>query len=276
VSVVEYWKSLAVSIAAPGSLGSDAYRVLLLGRSSGYLRNAFVIVIEKVVALFSCALLIACAYPLIPYDHAPGTLSRAVETAYFFFLAAVLIAVFVVAVRKQHWAKRLGLGISAHVDILAARIAARIPGAQRGQELTGRGSVSIMMSLFSPAIVVPAIAFSLAVLLIAALQAQFFFDALGYHVPFTVNVVITPVLFLVFSVPISFGGIGIREATYVLLYGAFGVPAEAALLVSFCAWFSILSSQAIGAVLLLGDRKAHGEKAVLVAAEKVSQGKRPW
>jgi uncharacterized membrane protein YbhN (UPF0104 family) len=233
-------------------------------------------VIEKLVALFSCALLIACVYPLVRYDHEPGTLGRAVEIAYFFFVAAVLIAVFVIAVRQQHWARRLGAAIGAQIDRLAARIAARIPGAQRGQNLAGPGSVSVLISLFSPAVVLPGITFSLAVLLIAAVQAQFFFDALGYDVPFTVNLVVTPVLFLVFSVPVSFGGIGIREAAYVLLYGAFGVPAEAALLVSFCAWFSILSSQAIGALMLLAGAKSHGEKAVLLSAAKLRQGKPPW
>ena len=46
-SVGEYWKSMAVGVLVPGSLGSDAYRVMIAGRQKGFfLRSAFVIGVE--------------------------------------------------------------------------------------------------------------------------------------------------------------------------------------------------------------------------------------
>ena len=48
------------------------------------------------------------------------------------------------------------------------------------------------------------------------------------------------------------GTLGVREVAYVLFYGAFGVAAEPALLVSFCALVGLLGNYAVGTLLHLG------------------------
>jgi hypothetical protein len=94
------------------------------------------------------------------------------------------------------------------------------------------------------------LSFSLAIQLTAAAGSQIMFRAVGYQIPFLVNIFVSPVFFLVFLLPISFGSLGVREATYIILYGLFGVPAETALLVSFLNLSGILLNNAIGAVLI--------------------------
>ncbi len=53
--------------------------------------------------------------------------------------------------------------------------------------------------------------------------------AFGLHVPFVYFLVIVPTIFLLIMLPISIGGLGVREAAYVYLFGLVGVAPEAAL-----------------------------------------------
>jgi uncharacterized membrane protein YbhN (UPF0104 family) len=55
----------------------------------------------------------------------------------------------------------------------------------------------------------------------------------------------------VFTLPISFGSLGIREAAFILVYGLFGVPAEIALSVSFFNLAGILLNSLVGGVVML-------------------------
>ena len=54
----------------------------------------------------------------------------------------------------------------------------------------------------------------------------------------------------VFLLPISFGSLGIREGAYVLFYGAFAVPMETALLVSFFNLLGMLLNNLVGGIIL--------------------------
>ncbi len=54
----------------------------------------------------------------------------------------------------------------------------------------------------------------------------------GVDVPFGIFVLFTPLISFSLTLPISVGGLGVREQTYALLFGALGVPEEAALAMS--------------------------------------------
>ena len=260
-TVVEYWKSLAAGVAAPGTLGSDAYRVMVLGYSTGnYLRNAFVVIVEKLAALVACGFLVSGMYPFLPTNRLPIAAKSIVDITHLLFVAGIAFIFLVMAVRRQGWAQRLRATLSQWLDTLSRRIAsvAQKPGAPH--EGGRRGDVNILFSVFSPSVLLPAVCLSIFILLLAACQAQLFFHAMGYDVPFGVNVFVTPLIFVLLTLPISFGGIGIREGAYVVLYGAFGAPVEAALLVSFCSWFSVLFGQAVGALLLLSRARTRRSK----------------
>jgi uncharacterized membrane protein YbhN (UPF0104 family) len=92
---------------------------------------------------------------------------------------------------------------------------------------------------------------SLLAMSLSALQAQMFFNALGVPISLLANLFVTPLLFIVLSLPLTPGGVGVRELSFIAFYGALGVPAEAALMVSFCAMASQLLSQGVGALMFL-------------------------
>jgi uncharacterized membrane protein YbhN (UPF0104 family) len=118
-----------------------------------------------------------------------------------------------------------------------------------------RAPLSLLLSALSPMVALPATGLSLTIYIISAIQSQLFFQGLGYAIPFSLNLFITPLLFIMFTLPVSFGGIGIREGAFVVLYGAFGVPTEIALVVSFCSLLSSLISYALGASLFLFNKR---------------------
>lgn len=249
-SLFEYWKSLAAGMLVPGSLGSDAYRVMLIGRQKGhFLRSAFVIGVEKLAALFSCALLIAGLYPLLAPNHLPSVVARIVDALYLTFLVGIVFSLFVVVVRRQSWVERLAAAFNARLEALARRVASFASTPRAEEEQAPGAGLALVLTMFSPAVALPVVVFSLVLYLVSAAQAQLYFQGLGYHIPFSVNLFVTPLLFLLFTLPISFGGIGIREGAFILLYGAFGVPAEIALMVSFCGLLGILLTYTVGASL---------------------------
>lgn len=251
-SVVEYWKSLAAGLLVPGSLGSDAYRVMLLGQRNGlYLRNAFVVGVEKLAALFACAVLIVGLYPLLAPNHLPGAVAHLVDAIYLVFLAGILFFLSAFFVRRKNWGKRLIDAINARFAAMARRVASLSNTPPPQDEQIPRTGVGLMMSAFTPTVALPAVGLSLAIYLVAAAQSQLLFHAFGYEIPFVVNLFITPLLFLLYALPISFGGIGIREGAFILAYSAFGVPAETSLIISFSGLLGNLISYAIGAGLFL-------------------------
>lgn len=285
-SLNEYWKSIAIGVFIPGSLGSDAYRVMVLGRQKGYyLRSAFVILVEKIGSLFSCAILIAALYPLLAPNHLPPVVSQIVDALYSFFLLGIALVLFVILVRRKSWVGRLADAFSTRLEALARRVASRSSTPPAEEERSPRTKLSLLLSMFSPAVALPTVAVSLAIYLVSAAQSQLYFQGLGYDIPFVVNLFVTPLLFLLFILPISFGGIGIREGASIMLYGAFGVPAETALVVSFCSLLAMLLSYAIGAALFLfskhrqnaggvpGGKKIPGSEHGVVESTHLESGK---
>lgn len=277
-SVGEYWKSLAVGVLVPGSIGSDAYRVMAIGRQKGYyLRSAFVIGVEKLATLFTCAVLIAGLYPLLAPNHLPNTVSQIVDALYVTFFVGIAFGISVILVRRKNSALRLAEAFNSRLESLARRVTSLAPSPRAQDEGASRTGLALLLSVLSPAVALPVGVLSLAIPLITAAQSQLYFQSLGYDIPFTVNLFVTPLLILLFTLPISFGGIGIREGAFILLYGAFGVPAEIALAVSFCGLLSILLSHAIGSSLFLFHKNRQGSdgmkaNGLTIESHRVAEG----
>ncbi|WP_263771529.1 lysylphosphatidylglycerol synthase transmembrane domain-containing protein [Propionivibrio soli] len=255
-STGEYWKSLAIGFLVPGSLGSDTYRVMIVGRQNGrYLRNAVVIVLEKLAALASCALLLGILYPLLAPNALPPLVADIVNGLYVVLVVGCLATLTVFALRRQVLAARVARALSRRLLALARR-AARSGVADSGQDEANGTVGELLRRVFSPRVILPALGLSLAVHVVASTQSQILFQAFTFEIPFSVNLFVTPLLVLLYSLPISFGGIGVREGASILAYGAFGVPVEIALVVSFCALLANLLTYGIGAAIFFFTRPA--------------------
>ena len=107
-----------------------------------------------------------------------------------------------------------------------------------------------------------------------ALLASFAFNvllmAMNYLVALALGIRISPFYFLVFipiislllTLPVSFSGLGVREAGYVLLFGQAGVPDTLAFAMSLCVYVIVVATGLIGGLLyvLEGYRALDEEK----------------
>lgn len=248
----EYWFSLALGVFTPGSLGSDVYRVALGGRQTGlYLQNAFVIGIEKILALFSCAAVITITYPFLTFSNLSTEFENFVDFSYIAFLLSLVMFTLLATIRKGSWLDRLGttfwqkiIGLTSKALNAASRQAMRDGNPSSGLH-------NLLRPLFTTKMIPSALALSVIIHVIGAIQGQIYLQAMGYDLPFLANLFIAPLNVLVLTLPITVGGVGVREGASILFYGAFGVPMETALLISFCGFFSVMVGHAIGGIILL-------------------------
>jgi glycosyltransferase 2 family protein len=247
-----YWIGLAIGWFAPASVGWDIYRVAVLGRRFGrYDLNVAAILFEKFIALLSMVVLIVILYPFVKnlIITNSGLLDQLLRFANI-VLVILGVVILGVALLKHH---KVMLMISQKLERLIKTTMARAAA------VVGLGDKNIQLKLSLSELVRPIITcrpllqiflLSVAIQVVSAIRDQIFFQAIGYDIPFVVNLFLVPIFYFIFLLPISFGSLGIREGTCILLYGLFGVPAEVALLVSFFNLSGMLLNNAIGAVLI--------------------------
>lgn len=250
-----YWTGLALGFFVPASLGWDAYRVFISGRHFGnYTKKLAIIVVEKIAALVTCMSIIVVIYPLttiVVHSRIEKIfyLANILLIITLFFL--VLVFIFLQSSFFSEMINKIEIYVAKTLEKIAARL--KIKNATKVDPISVTG---LIQSFVSPKIIW-VIILSFSIQFVSALKSQIFFSALGYNIPFIVNLLLAPTLYFIFLLPISFGSIGIREGLYIVLYGLFGVPAEIALLVSFFNLSGMLLNNAIGGVVMLfsGDYK---------------------
>ena len=247
-SIQHYWIGQALGLFAPGSLGWDAYRALVAGRHYGhYLMNAAVILVEKLLALLACVTLVSLLAPFVTV--AAPLLREVISWAHL--LGYLVAGTFVLAIYFSRLPpiRALALKAESYILGLAARALKRAPA-----KPPDRLFEAVMEPLRSPGFLLELLLVSFAILGLSAGINQLLFQSLGQPLPFLVNLFLAPVFYFLFVLPISVGGVGVREAAYIALYGLFGVPAETALLVAFLMFCGDLCNTLIGAILLYTNK----------------------
>ena len=70
--------------------------------------------------------------------------------------------------------------------------------------------------------------------------------AFGIEISFSACVALVPLVWLITLLPVSIGGIGLREASFALLLGTVGIGTEESLLISLGTYAALLVSGAVG------------------------------
>lgn len=211
----------------PTQLGGDVTRAWLAGRPGARIRAATTVVVDRATAL-GC--LIVVAWLAFAFDRAsvPGVLTAALAAASGGLALAGLAAALIVGAAA-------GLG-----QRLPPRLSGSMPEVRRAAAPCLRGSVlrkTVIFGLLFQALV------TLSVWLVAR--------SIALDVPFSVIAVTLPVVLVFAATPISIGGLGIREGSYVLLLGQAGVGATEATLLSLMSGAAFAIASLPGGVALL-------------------------
>ncbi|HEX6212436.1 MAG TPA: lysylphosphatidylglycerol synthase transmembrane domain-containing protein [Methylomirabilota bacterium] len=206
-----YFIGMFFNLFLPTIVGGDAVKALLLARESGSAARATVSVfMERNVGLFALLVVAVVAAWLAPPVELGG-LSLTTLT--------LLLAVGYVAANTVLFSA----GLYRATDELMSRT---------GLERLRPHAASVYTAVRpyrSPsdqlvAAVVLAFAFQIIVIGVVFLTAL----ALSLQIPLSAVAVFVPLVSLAGMIPMSVNGLGVREALYILLFGAIGISAEAA------------------------------------------------
>jgi uncharacterized membrane protein YbhN (UPF0104 family) len=230
-----YWLGLFYGIFLPGVLGGDAVRIgLCTQRTNCPVGTATASVllerISGILALFGMAFVV--------YLVSPATLSSlltAGDTRLIAALAVVgILGMAAVLLGRQVWMRWLpkegANGVWAFV-----RSAMLTLGTLRGRTLV---LVLMLSAMFQATNTV-----------VTFLLAQ----ATGLDLPLTVFFAIMPLVYLATVLPISLGGLGVREGTLVFLLARFGVATLDAVTLSFLIYLNRVVVGGLGGLVQLAE-----------------------
>jgi len=98
--------------------------------------------------------------------------------------------------------------------------------------------------------------FSFLFYIVAYYQGMLILNSLGYNLPYFISIIVLSTIIIFTLLPISFGGIGVREAFAVLIMNNFGMPANIVIIFSL-SWylFSSALEAFFGLIIIALDRK---------------------
>ena len=222
----------------PTNIGGDVMRVRDTARRAGSSTRAMtVIVADRVAGLIGLFLFAAVGGAMMAREQLPFSVAW-IWLALAGGIGASVAALLMPSVLTRILAPFHGLKgswIGAQVEALA------------GSLLYFRSAPAGLVAVLVSSVLIQA-----AFILFYAAVAH----ALGVRVGFFEMALIVPLAGLIQLLPLSINGFGIREATFTVLFGRVGVPAESALLISLEATALILAFSLIGAVAYILRRQS--------------------
>ena len=219
--------SLVLNNVLPTSVGGDAVRTWLVGKESGrLLRAAAATIVDKVTALL-CLFVLGWAALAVDPESVPSSVVGA-----FAWVTAGLVAALAVAALAA-------AGVRPVLHRLPARVAVMVRegwATLRGWARSGKLVASLVgLGLAYQALAVLA--------LIAVAQT------VGVELSFALAAASASIVLVAMLIPVSIGGLGVREGGFVLLLGQADIGAAEATLVSLLsAGAVVLASAAVVAV----------------------------
>ncbi len=216
--------------AFPGSIGVEIVRIYGVTRSTSDLGRAVSsVLVERILAVLALLLLVA-----LGLAFSSGLLPPAVGWLAWLAFAALLFGVLLImlpAMRRLTLAMLVGEWLAP----LRAKLQEIYTALDGYRQQPGLMVISVAV----------AVLFQLVRVAMAVVCAW----ALGGDAPLAYFLVIVPAVGLLTTLPISIGGLGIQDVSFVYLFGIVGMPAEIALPMSLLLHILVLVPLIVGAWL---------------------------
>lgn len=201
-----------LNMVLPSKMGDIAKAWFM--RREGAMEGGFalsLVVLEKL--LDTLALLAWCALGLAVYED---------KNPWFWLIASVVVAALIAGVAV--------IASPRIVRALARPISRAVPSGMRGKIESFAGSFESVQSFLWPKRLFKIAAISLCLWLLHAVQIWVFILALNAWTPFFANLALAPLAIFAGLVPLTFAGVGTRDAAAIYLYRPFfDAPTAAAL-----------------------------------------------
>lgn len=249
-----YWIGMFLGYFVPGHVGWDAYRIAAVNqRENAPLIHVTVVLLEKIIGLFSCVVLIFFSYPFIA-DQITGTDYIRKYINYIYALALILALAAVAMVFLKGESIALIRWVEKKINGLGGRYFNNFKADEENNVLL-RG----IRACWSPPEALVLWGSSIFIRSAAAAGGYLTLKALYQDISIMINFFAVPMMLFLILVPVSFGGIGIREGVFILLYGLFGIPASTSLSASYLGLIGLLFTISIGGIIMLWNNARHGK-----------------
>jgi len=244
-----YWAGMPIVMLFPSGLGWDAFRIIKTSsRIEDYALNSGVILLEKMATLVAAMLVVVLAFPFASNLAESAILQQVFDLVFLLLFFALGTSVLVLAFSHSKALMNWRSSFKSFVIRAGQPMIRKIAPSQDRSRIS-ESARYLVRPFTAPRIVTNVLLFSIGMQVTFVLGAYFAFLAAAFQVPFFVTLLVIPIIFLAILVPVTVGGMGVREASYVLLFSQFGVPAETALIASFVAFLSMIVSYFIGILL---------------------------
>jgi len=250
-----FWEGIFLGYFVPGGVGSDIYRVVNAVRhAGGYERNIAAVIGEKLLVLAGNVLLLIVTYPLVlPITAADPRIEDIIKYAYLVGLVGGACAATVFICLRVKWGRTA-------LSILRRKV---YTGIKTAMEKTGVSrkwdpDEAVVTSLVKPFVrgrnLALVVGFTFLIRVVCGgVGGWIMLRAVGVNLPIVVHVFVFTLIFLIFTLPISIGTLGIREGTFIVLFGLFGVEGETALAASFVGLGCLMVTTITGGIILLAN-----------------------
>jgi uncharacterized membrane protein YbhN (UPF0104 family) len=248
-----YWTGLFVGYFVPGGLGTDIYRAArMTSEPGGFKLNAAAIVGERVFALFATALLLIASYP--PVSGRLVGEPRMLRIVGFIYVStlSVLVVLGVAALVSSSLGTRLRNSVRQSLGLEINRVVHEIDG----RPVLANGKIDgwqLVNPFFNWQNQLSIVSITILNQIIASVGGKFLLLSIDVNLPLLTHVFVWTLIYWFFLLPISVGGFGIREASFIVVLGLFGVGRENALASSFLSLAGVLVTVGAGGLIWLSN-----------------------
>ena len=255
ISFIKLLKTIYVGFFAgffvPASVGIDIYRVFALRNTNTNHINIGLIFQEKLMGLVVCGFFVLLFSNYIGIDM--GNIYPYIRDGlYAIIIITLAILMTLLFFKRNSTVQHLIKYIEKKLTLLIKYFAQKFKKEVKIEE--GFFNKVLTVSLYPKMILIVAL-FGILNQLVGAIFSNIGFKAMGVELDLVYNLFANPLMNIIFLLPISFGGFGIREGAYIVIFGLVGIAAEVSLLVSFIFMASGFLNVGIGGIVFLLDKK---------------------
>ena len=240
-SIFDYFRLSLIGITGnlimPGSLGGDGVRVaLVLEKVKEKTAHAIAIVFDRIIGLFSITLL--AVFSLIFFETQGGEniyLIVSISSVLVFTLLIFIVISDVPYIILGHFFKKWNSLYSFFNKLKAG--------------------VSFYKN--QPAIIIKAVILSFFIHIISIIICYILSQRLEINCTFTTFMIIIPLVWIITAIPLSLGGIGVREWSFVGLLSYQGVEAEKAVTLSLVLFLLTIITGLSGIPFIFNTKKSN-------------------
>jgi len=209
-AVQTFAASLLLNSVLPTSVGGDAARAWLVGRESGRMIRAATATIADKATAVGCLFIVAWVVLVFDRDQVPSSVIAVLLWVSVGLLTALGIAVAVAA------------GVRPVVRRLPGRVASLIREVWTTIRIWGR----------SPRLIAGLLGLGVLYQVLALIALVLVAWTVGVELSFALAAIVAPIVIVATMMPISVGGLGIREGAFVVLLGEAGIGGAEATVIS--------------------------------------------